>query len=375
MAKKKDINKHAFDESTQLKLSLFKDFFKAWLPVFIYRKDIERIYIYDMFAGSGKDSIGQFGSPLMLLNEVKEYCEVLEKTGKKIIFGFNEYLEDKCELLHTNVQDFFKKCQTECSVENCLCQKSCHIKNDDFSTLFDNKKFQQILNNKKYAKFILIDQYGFKQVDDLVFTKLMNSPVTDFLFFISSSRMKQFKNTDSVTLRFQNADIFVDEGDPKKSHQEVALYFKKLIPNGKKYHLHSFTIKKNRNYNGIIFGSNHSFGMEKFVSTCWKYDSYAGESNWEKDYGQLFQSTEPILKIDNTKDKIKELILNGEITNNKDGLLYTLECGCEPKIFPDVINELLKKKKIEIIGKKNRTSTSIHNVDVYNIKISENENN
>lgn len=375
MAKKKDINKKAFDESTLLKLALFKDFFKAWLPVFIYRKDIERIYIYDMFAGSGKDSIGHLGSPLMLLNEVKEYCEVLEKRGKKIIFGFNEYLEDKYELLHTNVQDFFRNCKNECPIENCCCQESCYIKNDDFRTLFDNKIFQQILNNRKYAKFILIDQYGYKQVDDLVFTKLINAPVTDFLFFISSSRMKQFKNTDSVTLRFQNADIFVDEGDPKKSHQEVASYFKKLIPKDKEYYLHPFTIKKIRNYNGIIFGSNHSFGMEKFVLTCWKYDSYAGESSWEKDYGRLFQNTEPISKIDNTKDKIKELILKREITNNKEGLLYTLKCGCEPKIFIDVINELLKKKKIEIIGKRNRTSTSIHNVEVYNIKVLENENN
>lgn len=366
---KKDINKYRFDEGTQLKLALFRDFFKAWLPVFIHRKDIERIYIYDMFAGSGKDSFGQFGSPLMLLSEVNKHCQLLEKKSKQIIFGFNEFETDKSELLQNNVQSFFSDCKKDCSIDKCFCEKYCYVKNDDFSNLFNNEKFQRILNNKKYAKFLLIDQYGFKQVDDIVFTKLINAPVTDFLFFISSSRMKQFKNTDSVTLRFQNADIFVDAGDPKKSHQEVANYFKNLIPKSKEYYLHSFTIKKNRNYNGIIFGSNHSFGMEKFISTCWKYDPYAGESSWEKDYGKLFQNTEPISKINDTKQKIKSLILKGVITNNKDGLLYTLGEGCVPKIFPEAVNELIKSNKIEILGKKNGAWTSIHNVDIYNIKV------
>lgn len=366
---KRDINKGVFDAGTKLKLALFRDFFKAWLPVFIYRTDIERIYIYDMFAGSGKDSVGNLGSPLMLLNEVKKYCDILAKNGKKVIFGFNEGEEDKADLLSKNIIQYLGECKNKCSINNCYCENSYHVKNEDFALLFNNPIFQKNLYNKKYAKFLLIDQYGFKQVDDIVFRKLIDAPITDFLFFISSTRMKQFKDTDCVTFRFQNAEIFIDKDNPKKSHEEVANYFRNLIPAEKEYYLHPFTIRKKGNYNGIIFGSNHSFGMEKFISTCWKYDTFAGESNWQKDYGEIFRDTEPISKIDNTKQKIKELILASEITNNKDGLLLTLRSGCEPKIFYQVVKELKNRKLIEIIGQSTNKATSIHNVPIYTIKV------
>lgn len=55
---KKDINNKPFDEGTRLKLDIFRDCFREWFPVFVRNPAISRIYIYDMFAGSGKDSTG-----------------------------------------------------------------------------------------------------------------------------------------------------------------------------------------------------------------------------------------------------------------------------------------------------------------------------
>jgi len=67
-----------FDESTKLKLEIFGECFRAWLPVFIHDYFTEQIFIYDFFAGSGMDSEGTFGSSIILLKEAKgedrRYC-------------------------------------------------------------------------------------------------------------------------------------------------------------------------------------------------------------------------------------------------------------------------------------------------------------
>src|SRR5690606_28512521 len=81
-----------FDEATKLKLEIFGECFREWLPVFIHNPSISRIYIYDFFAGSGKDCDGNYGSPLILLNEAKgDGCKVCASLGsKEIIFAFND---------------------------------------------------------------------------------------------------------------------------------------------------------------------------------------------------------------------------------------------------------------------------------------------
>lgn len=100
----KNINNKPFDESTKLKLKIFGECFKVWLPVFIHDKFTKQVFIYDFFAGSGTDIDGVFGSPLILLEEAKgenkKYCS---KAGKKITFIFNENIKKKNIELTKNV--------------------------------------------------------------------------------------------------------------------------------------------------------------------------------------------------------------------------------------------------------------------------------
>ena len=68
---KDDFHNKPFDEATKFKLEIFGECFKEWLPVFIYNPTISHIYVYDFFAGAGQDSLGNHGSPLILLNKAK----------------------------------------------------------------------------------------------------------------------------------------------------------------------------------------------------------------------------------------------------------------------------------------------------------------
>ncbi len=150
-------------------------------------------------------------------------------------------------------------------------------------------------------------------------------------------------------------------------------YFKDLIPKDKKYYLHSFTIQKGPNYYGLIFGTGHPLGMEKFVKVCWKEDKQAGESNCNlyNDFepGTLFYDIQHTNKKTLVFNDIRNKILNCEIKDNLTGLDYALRCGCEPKLYIEVMDALIKEKKAHIVGTYNRQATNICKVAKYIIKI------
>ncbi len=213
----KDINSDVFPEETKLKLSIFRECFKEWFPVFLNNGHIEKIFIYDLFAGSGKDSEGTSGSPLILLQETKgengKYCEQVYKNNNKptILFGFNEKVKKKFFLLKENVENELKSCEKTCPLGKCILSENCYIDNKDFKELIQSQSFLNILQNRKFGKFILLDQYGFKHITDNVFLKLVYSPFTDFIFFISSSFIRRFKDEPAVNAYFKKENIKFDE--------------------------------------------------------------------------------------------------------------------------------------------------------------------
>ena len=372
---KKDINNKPFDEGTLLKLDIFRDCFREWFPVFVHNPAISHIFIYDMFAGSGKDSIGMDGSPLILLNEArgteKQHCRALSNSqSKRVYFGFNEFDFNKRTALETLLRNNQTLCKKNCFQE-CPYTNSLFFQSEDFKKLFLNVNFRRVLANPKFAKFVLLDQYGFKQIDEDVFVELVNSPTTDFIFFIASSFIRRFQTLPAVTKYFRENQIRFDEAKPKKCHRAIADYYRSLIPSDKEYYIHAFTIQKGKNYYGLIFGTNHSLGMEKFVKVCWKHDSMSGESNCniDEDYlpGTLFFDQENSNKKSTVKEQIERLILDGSINTNIEGLKYALTQGCEPKLFVEVITKMKKDQRISIEGKFNRQSSNIHRVDKYNI--------
>ena len=176
----------------------------------------------------------------------------------------------------------------------------------------------------------------------------------------------------AVTTYFDDNKIIYDETKPKECHRVITNYFRELIPQNKEYYLHSFTIQKGPNYYGLIFGTSHTLGMEKFLRVCWKYDKLAGESNCNinNDYeaGTLFYDPNISNKRRKVSQMLREKILNGEISNNKDGLISAFKEGCEPRLFVETIELMLKNKEVSIEGNFNKKATGIHLVEVYNIK-------
>lgn len=224
----KDINGKPFDEATKLKLDIFAECFREWLPVFIenLRKNyISKLFIYDFFAGSGSDSEGHSGSPIILLKEAKgencKNCNRIRKENSQVIFAFNEKKKVKCSQLDSNIKEYIKDCLEEnCKMEECIYKH--HCKEADFKDIFHGDTVRAILENRKYGKFLLLDQYGYSQVDEEVFRKLISYPFTDFIFFISSSLLNRFKGLDSVERYINAQSIAFDTKHPENCHKVIA---------------------------------------------------------------------------------------------------------------------------------------------------------
>ncbi len=378
---KKDINKTKFDKGTNLKLDIFRECFRAWFPVLANDKFTQKLFIFDLFAGSGTDEEGDYGSPLILLDEArgnnKQFCNFVNNKEKDISFIFNEKITRKAHELEKNVANYFEQCESDCSLDNCVYRHKYEIKNDDFINVFKNDDFENILKNKKHGKFLLLDQYGFKEIGDEVFLKLVTYPKTDFIFFIASNYIKRFKTLTAVTDYFQKiGNINFDESQPKECHKIIAEYFRQLLPPDKEYYLHQFSYLKKTNYYGLIFGTNHTYGMEKFLNVCWKHDPLSGESmeNMYNDFerGSLFYNPNDSNKKQEVKQLIEKEILNSHIKTNIEGLKFVLLKGCQTSLYIECIEELIKAKKVSIDGKFNKTATSIHKLKgdkVYNINV------
>ncbi|MFP9115218.1 three-Cys-motif partner protein TcmP [Flavobacterium sp. RHBU_3] len=352
----KDLFSKPFDEGTNAKLEIFKLYLREWLPVFIssYEKRFwSTIFIYDFFAGEGKDSIGNHGSPLVILDVLKEYEALVKQTKVKIKIIFNEKEKVSLDRLKANIKDFGYNEETVEIV----------YYNKPFQDFF-KEIYPKMMLNTEYPRLMFLDQYGIKEITSEIFKKLISFKRTDFIFFISSSFIRRFKELDEFKNYISITKEKFDETKPFHSHRVVFDYYKSLISTD--YMLAPFSIKKGINIYGLIFGSNHSLGLEKFLNVAWKINPHTGDANFNIDEeniikGQvsLFEEDNKIKKISFYENELENLILSKKIVTLHKCYLYTLEYGCLPKHCNKVLVQLQKNNKIAAL---NTRSQKIHNL-------------
>lgn len=341
MSKEQFFNE-AFDEATFTKLDLYKNYLQEWLAVFVARKEIlyPNINLFDFFAGEGKDSKGNLGSPLIALEVIEAYRDYIENKNIQVQLFLNEKDTKKTEVLKENIEPFQTATYFKVGIEQM-----------EFKEAFDY--YYPLMDKPKTANLIFIDQFGIKEVTEEIFLQLTQLKQTDFIFFISSSYFKRFGGEEA----FKNFIVLPDIEDVKYNniHRKVKDYYKSLIPSNKTYYIGSFSLKKKQNIYGLIFGSGHPYGMEKFLKQAWKQDKDRGEANFDIDKenlteGQidLFSGKEKVAKkLELFEEDLENKILHQEISTDKEAYLYGLSSGFTPKHVKDILQKLIQAKKID----------------------------
>jgi len=159
------------------------------------------------------------------------------------------------------------------------------------------------------------------------------------------------------------ANIDFDTSKPFHCHRILANYYESLIPEVKDYYTAHFSIKKGKNYYGLIFGTNHILGIEKFLRICWKHDQVTGEANYNIDrepsyHGNtLFEETNISMKIQIFKDNLHKHILENKFTSLLQIYQEAFKAKCLPEHANEVLTELINKG---ILGKIKLQKSGFH---------------
>ena len=345
-----DHHSKPFDEGTLTKLELFEAYAQEWIPTFVMSKH-SNIWIFAFFARPGYDLNGVPGSPIRLLHQINNQIGNIFQKNIKINVCFNEYDKQKYTLLQ-NACDTYVKTHKDLkrALENRLLR--IELRNCDLANLFP--KTIPIIS--KYPSLVYLDQNGIKFLADSYLLELEKSETTDFLYYVSSSYILRFGNTPEFQ-KILSIDIEKAKQFPYKYiHEELLKLLRTKLPVSTKLSLYPFTIKKKANVYGVIFGSSHPRGVEKFLRTAWEINNTNGSANFDIDNDvskiqlDIFERKQ-LNKVERFKHLLREEILNKHITNNKEAFDFTLQQGHITPHATDAVRALKREKLISYDAK------------------------
>lgn len=343
----KDLHGKPFDEETITKLEIFENYAQAWLPTFIMRPNPgAKICIFDFFAGTGYDINGVPGSPIRFLKKILEQRGNLFQKKVKVHLYLNEYEPNK------RSQTKYALLQQSCELFLDANPGSRHLVEITYSNEDCAKLFPKLIPEiKKYPSLVYLDQNGVKFADEKYFLQLEATSTTDFLYFISSSYFWRFGNKEEFK---KHLDIDMEEAkkDPYTHiHRNILAQLKRKMPVTSKLKLYPFSIKKEPNIHGIIFGAKHPRAVDKFLGIAWEKNDVNGQANFDIDNDLAKQqmdlfSGKKQTKIEAFHDEIRKKIIQGELKNNKELYDYTLEQGHIGSHASDVLKMMKKSKEV-----------------------------
>jgi three-Cys-motif partner protein len=334
-----DFHDKPFDEGTLTKLQIFELYAREWFPVFLAPEKPWRnaIHVFDFFAGPGTDCQNNPGSPLRLLRQLQEY-QGTQGWGKvRIHVHFYDEDSEKIARLKENIAGHGLQ----------LPNVNFDIQPLRFDDAF--RVSELTLRDTQAAKLVFIDQTGVAHVTPEVFRKLVNSPTCDFLFFLSSSTLHRFRDHPAIWQKIDRPE------DYYHVHRAALEYYNGLLPQGQEYYLAPFSIKKGANIYGLIFGSAHPLGIDKFLEVAWGKDEFSGEADFPIDRENIRpeQLLLPMAEVQASKitafeSELENLIRAGHLSSEVDVMRVCFENGVKRQHARPVLSKLKKEGVIDI---------------------------
>ena len=334
-----DFHERPFDEGTLTKLRIFELYAREWLPVFLSAKRPLRstIHLFDFFAGPGTDSTGQLGSPLRLLRQLKDYQQLAGWRKVQTHVHLFDESPDKIHELEGNI--------TTSGLRPPAVRLD--IRPLDFDAAFHEAV--AVLSDPQAAKLVFIDQFGVDHVTPDVFRKLVSAPTCDFLFFLSSSTLHRFRDHPAIKQKIVRPD------DYYHVHRAALEYYRKQLPTEEEYFLAPFSIKKGSNIYGLIFGSAHPLGIDKFLQVAWRSDEISGEADFDI-HRENIRPGEMLLplaemrpsKVAAFESELESSLRAGRWANEFDVMRVCFEHGVKRQHAEPVLSRLKRDGVIEL---------------------------
>lgn len=281
---------------TEAKHAILKKYLDAWLPIMTNFSD--RVLYVDGFAGPGRYSNGEEGSPLIAINAALNHRRL---PNSEINMIFIEDDKDRLDSLKDKI--FEMKCPNNLKT---MCVKG------KFSEVAE-----KILTDfKSVPTFFFIDPFGWKGIPMSIIKKIMANPKYEVLITFMYEEINRFLDASGVSSSlnevFGSGDwvYTTKEKDPGKRLLSLHnLYKNQLGKVAEIKYVESFKMinKANRTDYFLFFGTNSIDGLKKMKSAMWKVDESGLFQFSDATYNPL-QPT--LMETVPDYDLLKALILN-----------------------------------------------------------------
>jgi len=342
----KNLHIEPFDKGTITKLEIFEDYAQAWIPTFVMQPSVSEIHIFEFFSGPGYDCNGVAGSPIRILQKINEQLGNILLKKTKIVLHLNEFeptkkAQDKFELLKESCNEFILK---NPKFKYFL---TVNFYNENAELLF----FKLLPDINKFPSLVYLDQNGVKFISQEYIDKLEKLNTTDFLYFVSSSFFKRYGKTEEFRKALEIDSTELESEEYRNMHRLVFNKIKSRLPEKTSLKLFPFSIKKNANIYGIVFGAKNYAAVDKFLNIAWKRNELNGEADFDIDQDKnkvqldIFEGKK-MTKIEQFQTDLENKLMWQSSISNKSVLIYTYENGHIPQHAVELIKRMKKDGKL-----------------------------
>ncbi|MCI0449994.1 MAG: three-Cys-motif partner protein TcmP [Chlorobi bacterium] len=249
---------------TIAKHKILESYLKAWFPILSSWNG--RINYIDGFAGPGKYSKGELGSPIIALNVAKNHSA---KLRNEINFVFIEENEKRIENLVEEIK---------------LVGAPANFKTDVIHGEFHSvigSNLDKIESNKQTLAptFVFIDPFGHSGIPFKIIQRLLQIPSVEVFITFNVNSINRFitdnQNNESIIELFGSkevVDIIAKNTGDKRYDVLRKFYQKQLLQNAKFVRYFSMKDSDNKPIYDLFFATNHPLGNVRMKEAMWNVD-------------------------------------------------------------------------------------------------------
>ena len=270
---------------TSAKHELLRLYLEAWFPILTSQGHIRRVLFLDGFAGPGRYSGGEPGSPLIALDTLVNHRSFPKLSETEFVFIFVEADRDRFRSLQQEVEQLWSQRH-----DGKLSNVQIDLYNNKFGSvatqIVDGLREQ---NLRLAPTLAFIDPFGWSGVPLPLIGELLSSKKCEVIFNFMYDSVNRFVTDDRPGIAQHFAELF---GTTADEHQQAAaldgeerkeflreLYMHQLREVGRFRFVRSFEVKnveRGRTAYFLVFGTRHSKGLEVMKEAMWKVDPLSG---------------------------------------------------------------------------------------------------
>jgi len=277
---------------TQVKHLILQRYLKAWLP--IMGSITGRIVYIDGFAGPGRYSKGEEGSPLIALKALLDHPLFREsKRNCNVVFFFIEADQERANALRGELNQLVSERPLPGWVEY-------DVRDGEFADEM-TKVLNKLEGTGKHLAptFAFIDPFGYKGLPLEIIARIVRNDRCECLINFMYEAFTRHAGKPIAWIQSEFDELFgtnawqdlLSDSDPKRRFEgAVDLYRTQLIQVAKLKYVRTFVMldQGNQTEYVLFFGTNNQKGLSQMKQAMWKADPISGQIFSDRtDAGQM----------------------------------------------------------------------------------------